>query len=529
MRKFKVTGMSCAACSMAVERAVGSTAGVKSCTVNLLTGTLLVEGDASDTEIILAVTRAGYGASPDEKKRTNDNDNLQKIERKRIFLRLLVSLGLMLALMAISMGGVMWGWFLGPLIEKSPLTVAIIELALSLAIIIINRRFFISGARAARHLAFNMDTLVSLGSGVSFVYSVVLTVLLARAEICADIHSAHGYLHSLYFESCAMILVLITVGKLLEALAKGKSTDAINSLISLAPRYATVIRDGAEVMVSAEDVLVGDVFLVRPGEAVAVDGVIIDGAASLDESTLTGESLPAEKSVGDRVFCATVNVNGLLKCRATEVGDSTVLSRIIKSVTDATATKAPIARLADRVSGFFVPLVVGISAVTLFAWLMIDGSLSHALSRAISVLVISCPCALGLATPVAIMVAGGVGARIGILFKNAEALETLGGVKTVILDKTGTVTEGAPMVTDIFSLGISQSELLDLLLSLEVGSEHPLAAAICDFASEGGATARDTVGFTAHTGYGVSASISGKKYYLGSARFISGEIGRAHV
>ena len=514
--------MSCAACSAAVERAVGSVAGVESCAVSLLAGILTVEGEASDADIILAVTRAGYGASIGEKTDENDNNTLQDAERKAIILRLITSSVLMLVLMAISMGGVMWGWLLKGLIAKSPLIIALAELVLSLVVIVINRRFFISGVRAARHLAFNMDTLVSLGSGVSFVYSVVLTVLLARAELSGDIHAAHGYLHGLYFESCAMILVLITVGKLLEAVAKGKSTDAISALVSLAPRYATVIRDGVEIMLTADEVLVGDIFLVRPGEAVAVDGVIIEGEAALDESALTGESLPTEKAVGDRVFSATVNVNGLLKCRATEVGDGTVLSRIIKSVTDATATKAPIARLADRVSGFFVPLVVGIAALTLAVWLIIDGSFSHALSRAISVLVISCPCALGLATPVAIMVSGGVGARLGILFKNATALEALGGVKTVLLDKTGTVTEGAPMVTDLFPIGISRGELLELLLSLEVGSEHPLAGAICTYAKERGATARDVVGFTAHSGYGVSASIGGKKYYLGSARFIGG-------
>ena len=522
MKKYKVTGMSCAACSAAVERAVGTTPGVKSCAVSLLTGTLTVEGDVSDRDVIRAVTGAGYGASPEEKIGRNDNDSLQKAERRAIIRRLIISSVLMAALMAVSMGGVMWGWLFKGLIEKSPFAIALIELVLSLLIIVINRRFFISGVRAARHLAFNMDTLVSLGSGVSFIYSVVLTVLLARAEISGDVHTAHGYLHGLYFESCAMILVLITVGKLLESVAKGKSTSAINSLISLAPRYATVIRDGVEIMLPADEVLVGDIFLVRPGEAVAVDGVIIEGEAAIDESALTGESLPAEKSAGDRVFSATINVNGSLKCRATEVGDSTVLSRIIKSVTDATATKAPIARLADRVSGIFVPLVVGIAVITLALWLLIDGSLPHALSRAISVLVISCPCALGLATPVAIMVSGGVGARLGILFKNATALEALGGVKTVLLDKTGTVTEGAPMVTDLFPIGISRGELLELLLSLEVGSEHPLAGAICTYAKERGATARDVVGFTAHSGYGVSASIGGKKYYLGSARFIGG-------
>ena len=522
MRKFKVTGMSCAACSAAVERAVGSVAGVKSSTVSLLTGTLTVEGDALDADIILAVTRAGYGASVDEKTARNDNDTLQKAEKKAIIRRLVASSILMMLLMAVSMGGVMWGWFFGGLVEKAPFVIALIELVLSLSIIVINRRFFISGIRAARHLAFNMDTLVSLGSGISFIYSVVLTVLLAKAETSGDIHAAHGYLHNLYFESAAMILVLITVGKLLEALAKGKSTDAISSLISLAPRYATVIRDGAEIMIPQGEVMVGDIFLVRPGEAVAVDGVIIEGEAALDESALTGESLPSEKTVGDRVFSATINKNGSLKCRATEVGEGTVLSRIIKSVTDATATKAPIARLADRVSGIFVPLVVGIAIVTLVLWLLIDGSLPHALSRAISVLVISCPCALGLATPVAIMVAGGAGARLGILFKNATALEALGTVKTVVLDKTGTVTEGAPELTDVFPFGISEDELLTLLFSIEAGSEHPLASAICDFAKERGTLPLSVNSFEALSGYGVSAEIAGKKYYLGSARFIGG-------
>ena len=514
--------MSCAACSAAVERAVGSVAGVESCAVSLLAGVLTVEGDALDTDIVLAVTRAGYGASPEEKTSINDNNTLQNAEKRAIVLRLITSSALMALLMAVSMGGVMWGWIFSGLIEKSPLAIALIELILSLSVLVINRRFFISGIRAARHLAFNMDTLVSLGSGVSFIYSVVLTVLLAKAELFGDIHAAHGYLHGLYFESTAMILVLITVGKLLEATAKGKSTDAISALISLAPRYATVIRDGEEIMIPADEVIVGDIFLVRPGEAVAVDGVITEGEAALNESALTGESLPVEKTVGDRVFSATINKNGSLKCRATEVGDSTVLSRIIKSVTDATATKAPIARLADRVSGIFVPLVVGIAALTLLVWLLIDGSLSHALSRAISVLVISCPCALGLATPVAIMVSGGVGARLGILFKNATALEALGTVKTVVLDKTGTVTEGAPEVTDVFPFGISDGELLSFLLSLEVGSEHPLAGAICDFARDRGAAALPVHSFEAHSGYGVSAEISGKKYYLGSARFIGG-------
>ena len=522
MKKYKVTGMSCAACSAAVERAVGTTPGVKSCAVSLLAGTLSVEGDVSDTDVIRAVTGAGYGASPEEKTDRNDNDSLQKAERRAIIRRFIISSVLMAALMAVSMGGVMWGWLFKGLIEKSPFAIALIELVLSLLIIVINRRFFISGVRAARHLAFNMDTLVSLGSGVSFIYSALLTVLLARAEISGGVHTAHSYLHGLYFESCAMILVLITVGKLLESVAKGKSTSAINSLISLAPRYATVIRDGEETLISADEVLVGDIFITRPGEAIAVDGVIIEGEAALDESALTGESLPTEKSAGDRVFSATINVNGSLKCRATEVGDSTVLSRIIKSVTDATATKAPIARLADRVSGIFVPLVVGIAVITLALWLLIDGSLPHALSRAISVLVISCPCALGLATPVAIMVSGGVGARLGILFKNATALEALGTVKTVILDKTGTVTEGEPEVTDFFPFGISEGELFSLLLSVEVGSEHPLAGAICDFARDSDAVAHPVHSFEAHSGYGVSAVISDKKYYLGSARFVGG-------
>ena len=313
MRKFKVTGMSCAACSAAVERAVRSVSGVKSCAVSLLAGILTVEGDALDTDIILAVTRAGYGASPYEKTSNNDNNTLQNAEKRAIVMRLAVSSALMVLLMAVSMGGVMWGWFFSRLIEKSPLAIALIELVLSLSVLVINRRFFISGIRAARHLAFNMDTLVSLGSGVSFIYSVALTVLLAKAELSGDIHAAHGYLHSLYFESAAMILVLITVGKLLEATAKGKSTNAINSLISLTPRYATVIRDGEEIMIPADEVIVGDIFLVRPGEAVAVDGIIIEGEAALDESALTGESLPVEKTVGDRVFSATINKNGSLK------------------------------------------------------------------------------------------------------------------------------------------------------------------------------------------------------------------------
>ena len=508
MRQFEITGMSCAACSARVESAVSSLQGITSCSVNLLTATLAVEGNISDEEIIAAVNKSGYGAAV---KTKNVNKNKHNDEEKRIFRRLITSICLLLPLMYISMGGVMMGLPLPKFLVDAPLSIAIIEAVIAGAVLIVNRKFFISGTKATLRLSPNMDTLVALGSGVSYIYSLYLLF---------GIKSFHD-LHGLYFESAAMILTLITVGKMLEARAKGKTTDAISSLIDLAPKTANVRRGGEVITILASDVRVGDILIVRPGESLAVDCVIVKGHGSIDESALSGESVPVDKQVGDTVLAGTVNLSGYLECEATKVGDDTTLSSIIRMVEDASATKAPIAKVADRISGIFVPAVLGIAVITLVCWMLTDGNFPHALSRAISVLVISCPCALGLATPVAIMVGSGKGARLGVLFKTAESLELTGRAKIVCLDKTGTITEGNPTVRQVIpASGVDSEELISVAYSIEQRSEHPLARAVVKFA-EGKRKPLEITDFSAHSGSGVEGYLDGERVLGGSHKFIS--------
>ncbi len=478
MRSYNVSGMSCAACSARVEKAVSGTEGVSSCSVNLLTNSMTVEGTATDEAIIAAVVKAGYGASlKGAENKKNVNNNSQNDEQRGITARLIASVALLVPLMYLSMGHVMWGWPLPAFLSGNAVGIAILQMLISGLVLVINQRFFISGIRAVINRSPNMDTLVSLGSGVSYIYSIAITLMMSAAE-----HPDH-YLHQLYFESAAMILALITVGKMLEARAKGKTTDAINSLLKLAPRTATVVRDGRELIIPAAEVRVGDVFLVRPGESVPVDGVVLEGHSSIDESALTGESVPVDKTVGDHILAATQNTSGFMRCEATKVGDDTAIASVIRMVEDASASKAPIAKIADRVSGIFVPAVILIALVTFGAWMIINGDVGGALSHGISVLVISCPCALGLATPVAIMVGSGVGARLGVLFKSAEALELTGRARTVALDKTGTITCGKPQVVSVIcDKSSTEKELLSIAYAIEKQSEHPLAKAVADYA-----------------------------------------------
>lgn len=516
MKQFDVSGMSCAACSARVEKAVSATEGVTSCSVNLLTNSMTVDGTATDDAIIAAVVKAGYGASPKVAKNDRKvNNNSQNTDEKRISRRLIASIVLLFPLMYLSMGHVMWGWTLPFGLGENALAIALLELIISGIVLVINQKFFISGFKAVLNGSPNMDTLVAIGAGASYVYSVAVVFMMTAAQ------DGHHYLHQLYFESAAMILTLITVGKMLEERAKGKTTDAIKSLISLSPKTATVVRDGVEVVVLASEVRVGDVFVVRPGEALPVDGVVIDGFSSVNESALTGESVPVDKQRGDKVLAATVNQSGFLKCEATKVGDDTAIASVIKMVEYASATKAPIAKVADRVSGVFVPVVMGIAILTFAVWMIINGDFSHALARGISVLVISCPCALGLATPVAIMVGSGVGAKLGVLFKNAEALELTGRGRIVALDKTGTITKGQPQVVDVIPApGISESELINWAYAVEKNSEHPLARAVCEYA-RGRAKSSDVCKFEALSGSGVRANLDGAELYGGSYKFIS--------
>ncbi len=519
MKKFKVGGMSCAACSARVERAVGVLEGVTSCSVNLLTASMTVEGDASEKTVIDAVKAAGYSAALMGVKTASAPDEaLRDTETPRLIRRLVFSAVFLLALMYFSMGH-MLGLPLPRALAENAVAQGLIQLLLSGAVLVINQKFFISGARALINRAPNMDTLVALGSAVSFGYSVW-----GLFEMAFKPHRAHEYLHGLYFESAAMILALITVGKMLESSAKGRTTSAIKSLMDLSPKTATVIRDGREAVIAVEDVKVGDIFIVRPGESIAVDGEVIEGASAVDEAALTGESIPSEKTVGSKVFAATVNRPGFLKCRAETVGEGTAIAGIIRMVSDASATKAPIAKIADKVSGLFVPLVLAIAAITAAVWLALGEGIGFALSRGISVLVISCPCALGLATPVAIMVGSGVGAKRGILFKNATALEVSGRVKHVVLDKTGTVTEGRPRVTKIVPFGLSETELLSLAAALENKSEHPLARAVTDCAGERGVEAPEAFDFEAVAGGGVRAKLDGCVIIGGSLKFISSQV-----
>ena len=519
MKKFNVTGMSCAACAARVESAVNRLDGVTLCSVNLLRGTLAVDGSVSDEQIAQAVIDAGYGISVAD-KRDNDNNCLQN-KRKSTFKRLVVSACLLVILMYVSMGYVMWGAPLPAFLSENPIALAAIQLVLSVAIMVINRRFFVNGVRGVIKRAPNMDTLVSLGSFASLVYSVSVFALMILDVRGGSVDMAHHRLHDLYFESAAMILVLVSVGKMLEERAKGRTTDAIASLISLAPRTATVVRDGVEIKINADELVVGDVFIVRPGESVPCDGTVLDGSSEVDESALTGESMPKDKIAGDTVLCATVNGSGALRCRATLVGEDTAIAGVIRMVEDATATKAPIARIADKISSVFVPSVMLVSLVTFIAWMIIDANVTYALSRAISVLVISCPCALGLATPVAITVGSGVGAKLGILFKSAEAIELSGKAKFVAIDKTGTVTEGIPSVTDVAVCdGVSVTELLEIAASVEEYSEHPLGRAVKEYAVSR-VTAKSVADFKALSGQGVEAILDGERVCGASFSYVS--------
>ena len=523
MTQFNVTGMSCAACVARVEKAVNAVDGVNACSVSLLTNSMGVEGTANTNAIIKAVENAGYGATLKDSKNTpskNDNDDVLKdTETPKLKIRLVASLGFLIVLMYISMGHVMWGWYLPPILATNPLAIALLELLLTIIVMVINQKFFVNGFKGLIHKSPNMDTLVALGSGASFVYSTYVLF-----KMTADVEMAHHYLHEFYFESAAMILTLITVGKMLEARSKGKTTDALKSLMKLAPKTAIILVDGVETEVPIEQVKKGDIFVVRPGEQISVDGVIIDGHTAVDESALTGESIPVDKNIGDRVSGGTINQSGFIKCEALRVGEDTTLSQIIKMVSDAAATKAPIAKIADKVSGVFVPVVIIIAIITIVGWLISGQTVGYALARGISVLVISCPCALGLATPVAIMVGNGVGAKNGILFKTAVSLEETGRVNTVVLDKTGTITEGKPKVTDIIPINISENELLSFAYSLEVKSEHPLAKAIVEKGNGLNINATEIENFTSLAGNGITAELKGKTLYGGSLKFISEQI-----
>ena len=516
--------MSCAACSARVEKAVSALEGVESCSVNLLTNSMEVEGTANESDIIAAVTAAGYGASAHGSKK-NGSDKVSNKDKangeiRALRNRFLISLGFLLVLMYLSMGHNMWGFPVGSFFHKNYAGLATLQMLLCIIIIFINRKFFISGFKSAIKLAPNMDTLVSLGSGASFAYSIYLTFKIMHPET-GDVAGAQ-MLHGLYFESAAMILVLITLGKMLEAIAKGRTTDALDKLTSLAPETATVIRNGKELSVPISEVRVGDIFIVRPGESVAVDGVIIEGESAIDESALTGESIPVDKKAGDSVYSATVNRQGFLRCRATEVGDETMLSRIIKMVEDASSSKAPIAKLADKVSGIFVPTVIAIAVVTFIVWTLLDKEFSFSLTRAISVLVISCPCALGLATPVSIMVGSGVGAKNGILFKNATSLEESGKIKAIALDKTGTITLGAPKVRSIVpAKETDEAKLLTLAHSIEKQSEHPLSRAIIEHCEEKNVPSLPVSSFEAVAGNGLEGTVEGARVRGGNAAFIS--------
>ncbi|MBQ1303924.1 MAG: heavy metal translocating P-type ATPase [Erysipelotrichaceae bacterium] len=531
MEQYIVTGMSCAACQARVEKAVNGVPGVTSCSVSLLTNSMGVEGTASASEIIKAVEDAGYGASvkgADKKadKLAREEDALKDRESPVLKKRLIYSLGFLAVLMYLSMGHKMAGFPVPGFLEGNPVSLSICEMLLAIIVMIINRKFFTSGFSSLMHGAPNMDTLVAMGSAASFVYSLAELFMMSDAMMKGNMEMAHHYHHNLYFESAAMIVALITVGKLLEAISKGRTTNALKSLLKLAPQKATLIINGIEKEVGIEEVSVGDIFAVRPGESVPVDGVIVEGNTAINESALTGESIPVDKSEGDLVSAATINQAGYFRARATRVGEDTTLSQIIQMVSDASATKAPIARIADKVSGIFVPAVIIIAIITLVVWLLAGQPFSFAIARAISVLVISCPCALGLATPVAIMVGNGVGAKNGILFKNAEALEQAGKTEIVVLDKTGTITTGQPKVTDIIAVnGHGEDELLPLANDLERKSEHPLARAITEYCDEKGIAITEVSDFQALPGNGVSAIRNGKTLVGGSGKFMKKHVG----
>ncbi|WP_440449026.1 heavy metal translocating P-type ATPase [Ruminococcus intestinalis] len=523
MKKFNVTGMSCAACSSRVEKAVSKVNGVKSVSVSLLTNSMGVEGSASDESIIAAVEKAGYGASVagGEKKQSAENEQLKDKDTPVLMHRLIASVGFLAVLMYISMGHMMWGWPLPAFFADNHIAMGLAQLLLCVIIMVINRKFFISGFKGLIHRSPNMDTLVALGSGASFVYSVYALFAMTDAQVKGNAELVMSYMHEFYFESAAMILTLITVGKMLEAHSKGKTTNALKALLNLAPKKATLLIDGKETEVTVDKVKKGDIFVVRPGESIPVDAEITDGSTAVDESALTGESIPVDKVVGDTVSAGTINKSGFIKCSATAVGEDTALSQIIKMVSDAAATKAPVAKIADKVSGVFVPAVIVIALITIAVWLLCGQTVGYALARGISVLVISCPCALGLATPVAIMVGNGMGARKGILFKTAASLEEAGKTQIAVLDKTGTITKGEPKVTDIIPFEITENELLKYAYSIEVKSEHPLAKAIIVKAEELSLNPYEVTDFKAESGNGLSAEYNGEKIIGGSKKYIS--------
>ena len=542
MKQYTVTGMSCAACSARVEKAVSKVDGVTSCSVSLLTNSMGVEGSATDAQIVEAVEQAGYGASPKgtatESENDKANNSLEQLkaaqdalvdrETPKLRNRLIASLIFLVVLMYFSMGHMMWGWPLPEFFNGNHVAMGLLQLLLTVAVMVINQKFFISGFKGLIHGAPNMDTLVALGSAASFGYSVYALFAMTAAQVNGDMDAVMSYMHEFYFESAAMILALITVGKMLEAHSKGKTTDALKSLMQLAPKTATVVRDGVEQEISVDAVKKGDIFVVRPGENIPVDGEIIDGTTAVNESALTGESIPVDKQPKDAVSAATVNQSGFIKCRATRVGEDTTLSQIIQMVSDAAATKAPIAKIADRVSGVFVPAVITIAIITIIAWLIAGETVGFALARGISVLVISCPCALGLATPVAIMVGNGKGAKSGILFKTAASLEATGRTQIVALDKTGTITSGEPKVTDIVpdetffeEIGNHAGALLAIAASVEAKSEHPLAKAIMERAKTDEIAVAEVTDFSAVVGNGLTASLAGKMIKAGNLSFVS--------
>ena len=529
MDKFSVTGMSCAACSAHVEKAVAKVPGVTSVTVSLLTNSMNVEGTAAPSDIIQAVIQAGYGASLQGGEQNTsapafDEEALKDHETPKLRKRLIASVVILIPLMYVSMGHMMWNWPLPSFMAGNHVAMGLYQMLLTILVMIINQKFFISGFTSLLHKSPNMDTLVALGSGASFAYSTYALFAMTGAQMRMDMDAVMQYMDEFYFESAAMILTLITVGKMLEAYSKGKTTNALKSLMQLAPKKATILRDGEEVSVPVEQVQIGDIFVVRPGESVPVDGVIIEGNSALNESALTGESIPVDKAEGDSVSAATLNQSGFLKCRATRVGNDTTLSQIIQMVSDAAATKAPIAKVADKVSGVFVPAVISIAIVTIIVWLLVGQDFGFALARGISVLVISCPCALGLATPVAIMVGNGVGAKNGVLFKTAVSLEETGKVDIVALDKTGTITQGEPKVTDMIpGEGITKDTLMQTALALELKSEHPLAKAIVAYGEEQQITVSAADDFQAMPGNGLSGIVSGARVFGGNLKFISGK------
>ena len=527
MEQYNVTGMSCAACSARVEKAVNAVPGVTSCSVSLLTNSMGVEGTASASAIIQAVQEAGYGASPKSagtaaaSSTSADLDALADHETPKLKRRLIASVGFLLVLMYFSMGHMMWGWPLPHWFDGNHVAMGLVQLLLAGIVMVINQKFFINGFKGLLHGAPNMDTLVAMGSMASFVWSTYALFAMTRAQVDGNDEMVMHYMMEFYFESAAMILTLITVGKMLEARSKGKTTDALKSLMKLAPKTATLLRDGAEVTVPIEQVQKGDVFVVRPGENIPVDGIVLEGSSAVNESALTGESIPVDKAEGDKVSAATTNQSGFLRCQATRVGEDTTLSQIIRMVSDAAATKAPIAKIADTVSGFFVPVVITIAVVTTIVWLLLGRELGYALARGISVLVISCPCALGLATPVAIMVGNGMGAKNGILFKTAASLEAAGRTQIVALDKTGTITKGEPTVTDLLPAeGVTEAELLTLAAALERKSEHPLAKAVRAYADTQDLDVPEVTDFAALPGNGLSAKLGGQSIFAGNASFI---------